>query len=594
MRTFLQDLRYGARMLGKQLGYMLIVALTLNSSSWAVAQPKPVVQTKRQPDYSHLIAELKEKVPQMMAQKNVPGVAVALIDGQQLVWAEGFGFTDDSKQIKVTADTLFSLQSVSKTFTATVFLIATTKGWLKLDDPLRKYLPTFTIRSRFGADEVNKITFRHLLSHHAGLCHEAPVGSSFDDTAHTFEEHIKSISDSWLVAPVGQRFRYSNLGIDLAGYALGIRARKSFAQFMKDELFTPLGMTASTFDQNEALRNPSFARGHVFGKELPDTFIPIIPAGGMYSNVKDMAKFVSFHLAGGKAQGKRLMAEKLLKEMYTPQFATTKDEIYGYGLGIGVNVWKGTTFLNHTGAGNGYNSALYWLPEYEIGVVVLANAWRVRDPLPVEIANQALVLMTQAKYGAVPPDKPLVPPGGPVVRLSAEQLRRLEGTYSREGYMATFKLEDGTLMYLRGNSKVSLNAHSAAKFTSSEQTFSFPLDSAGKVIGVLIQGWRWVGEFMSINDQPDDPAGPNKPEWQAYVGEYAGKFWGTTVPILQAKIAIRNGYLYVNRPYLDPEGWLKLTEYEPALFFSSDGDAVSFQGDRLSFANQPFVKSKNN
>ena len=212
MQALRQDLRYGARMLRKQLGCTLMVALALDSSSGAVAQHEPVGQPKRRPDYSQVIAELKAKVPEMMAQKKFPGVAVALIDGQRLVWAEGFGFTDDSKQVKVTAETLFSLQSVSKTYTATGFLIAATKGWLELDAPLRKYLPTFTIRSRFGADEVNKITFRHLLSHYAGLCHEAPVGSNFDDTAHTFEEHIQSISDTWLVAPVGQRHRYSNLG----------------------------------------------------------------------------------------------------------------------------------------------------------------------------------------------------------------------------------------------------------------------------------------------------------------------------------------------------------------------------------------------
>src|SRR5215470_3301908 len=322
----------------------------------AVAQVKPPAHTKSQPDYSPLISELREKIPQMMAQKNIPGLAVALIDGEKLVWAEGFGFTDDSKKVKVTEDTLFALQSVSKTCTATGFLIAATKGWLKLDDPLKKYLPAFTVKSRFGADEVNKITFRHLLSHRGGLCHEAPVGNNFDDTLCTFEGHIKSVSDTWLIAPVGELYRYSNLGIDLAGYALGIRSRKSFEQFMKDELFTPLEMTSSTFDQKEALRNPSFARGHVSGRELPDTFIPMIPAGGMYSSVKDMAKFVSFHLAGGKMKGKPLLAENLLKEMYTPQFAATKDEIYGYGLGIEVEVWKDATRLSHDGGGYGFTS----------------------------------------------------------------------------------------------------------------------------------------------------------------------------------------------------------------------------------------------
>jgi CubicO group peptidase (beta-lactamase class C family) len=530
-----------------------------------------------------------EKIPQMMAQKNVPGLAVALIDGEKLVWAEGFGFTDKSKTARVTEDTLFSLQSVSKTFTATGFLIAATKGWLKLDDPLKKYMPAFTVKSRFGADEVNKITFRHLLSHRAGLTHEARVGNVSYDYACTFEEHIKSVSDTWLVAPVGELWRYSNLGIDLAGYALGVRSRKSFEQFMKDELFTPLGMTSSTFDQKEALQNPSFARGHVAGRELPNSFIPMIPAGGMYSNVKDMARFVSFHLAGGKVKGKRLIAENFLKEMYTPQFAATKNEIYGYGLGIGASAWKGATMLNHGGGGYGYNISLAWLPEYQIGVVVLANAIRLADSLPWEISYVALAMMAQAKYGSALTDKPLAPSGGPIVSLHAEQLRRLEGTYSlRAGSVETFKVEEGALFYIRGGSKSKLNAHSETKFTSNIHTFNFHLDRAGKVTGVLIQGWRNVGVFALMNDHPDDPPGPNRLEWQSYVGEYTGKLFGTSFPD-RATVSIKNGYLYVKR-----DGWLKLTEYEPGHFFSSDGESVLFQGDRMSYANQPFVKNKNN
>jgi CubicO group peptidase (beta-lactamase class C family) len=552
---------------------------------YAVAQDKPSAQMKSQPDYSPLISELKEKIPQLMAQKNVPGLAVALVEGEKLVWAEGFGFTDDSKKVKVTADTLFSLMSVSKTFTATGFLIAATKGWLKLDDPLKKYMPTFTVKSRFGADEVNKITFRRLLSHWSGLTGEPPVGNNYHDCACTFEDHIKSASDTWLIAPVGERYRYSNLGIDLAGYALGIRSRKPFEQFMKDELFTPLGMTSSTFDQKEALRNPSVARGHVAGREIPDTFFPMVPSGGLYSSANDMAKFVSFHLVGGKVRGRRLIEEELLKVMYTPQFAATKDEIYGGGLGIRAEAWRGATILHHGGGGYGYSSYLSWLPEHRIGVVVLANA----PGLTNEISNQALLMMTQAKYGSVLPDKPLVPSGGPIVSLLAKQLRGLEGTYSHTGSydVSTFKVEEGALFYIQGGSKVRLDAHSATKFTSGTQTFSFQLDGAGKVAGVLVQGWRNVGEFWPINDHPDDPPGLNKPEWQAYVGEYTGNLWGGRIP-RRVTVSIKNGYLYVNR-----NGWLKLTEYEPGLFFSTNGESVLFQGDRMLVANQPFVKNKN-
>jgi hypothetical protein len=205
--------------------------------------------------------------------------------------------------------------------------------------------------------------------------------------------------------------------------------------------------------------------------------------------------------------------------MYTPQFAATKDEIYGYGLGIGAEIWKGITILQHGGGGYGYNSYLSWLPEYQIGVVVLANAIRLTDNLPWEISDKALAMMTQAKHGPALTDKPLARSGGPIVSLQAEQLRRLEGTYShRSGSVVTFKVEEGSLFYIQGGSKVKLNAHSATEFTSNIQTFNFHLDRAGKVTGVLVQGWRSVGIFALMNDHPDDPPGPNRPEWQSYVG----------------------------------------------------------------------------
>lgn len=575
-----------------------------SSADSSVNAPGGVSQTKKPLDYPAVISELKEKMPRLMAQRDIPGAAIALIDGERLVWAEGFGFTDRSKKVKVTADTLFNLKSVSKTYTAAGFLIAATKGWLKLDDPFKKYVPAFSVKSRFGAaDESDKITFRHLLSHRSGISREAPLGNIFDEeTAYTFEEHIKSISDSWLVAPVGERYSYSNPGIDLVGYALGVRSQKSFGQFMKDELFTPLAMASSTFDAKEALRNPSFAKGHsiMSGEEVLENFTSMIPSGGMYSNVKDMSKFVSFQLSGGKAGGRQLISENLMKEMSTPQFAD-KNQVAGYGLGLGVERWKGAALFSHDGGGNGYNTFQAWIPEYKIGVVVLTNRLRLTDFLPEEIGRQALLMMAQAKYGTLPPDKPLISLDKPVISLSAEQLRRLEGTYnlgtnaSIPANLVIFKVEDGSLFYMEKGSifnpsdysKVKLEAHSATEFSSAKQIFTIRLDKAGKVAGVSVQDRASTDTaFMSFNDRPDELPGPNKPEWKTYAGTYTGKVIG--IPI-EATVSIKNGYLYVS--------WgdgLKLTEHAPSLFFRSDGESVSFRDNQMRLGNRPFVKSNKN
>jgi CubicO group peptidase (beta-lactamase class C family) len=175
------------------------------------AQEKAAPVVRPDVDYSPVIAKLKEQLPQQMTQMNVPGLAIAQVDGDKLVWAKGRGYTDRNNQTKVTADTLFGLMSVSKTYTATGFLIAVEKGLLKIDDPLKKYYPQFTVKSRFGAEEADRITFRHLLSHWSGLPHEPPCGKLFNDRECPFADRIRSISEAWLKFPVGGGFSYSNL-----------------------------------------------------------------------------------------------------------------------------------------------------------------------------------------------------------------------------------------------------------------------------------------------------------------------------------------------------------------------------------------------
>jgi CubicO group peptidase (beta-lactamase class C family) len=232
------------------LPFLLVCISSLGLVCLVLAQEKAAPAVRPDVGYSPIIAKLKERLAEYMAQYNVPGLAIALVDGDKLVWAEGFGYTARASQTKVTADTLFSLQSISKTYTATGFLIAAEKELMKLDDPLKKYYPQFTVNSRFGADEANRITFRHLLSHWSGFTHIAPCsvnfgGRNFDGRPCSYADYIRSISETWLKFPVDETHSYSNLGIDLVGYALGLRSGKPFDEFMNEELFRPLGMTNS-------------------------------------------------------------------------------------------------------------------------------------------------------------------------------------------------------------------------------------------------------------------------------------------------------------------------------------------------------------
>src|SRR5512147_1443849 len=218
---------------------------------------------------------------------------------------EGFGYTAGDHKLAVTPDTLFSIQSASKNFTAAAVLVAVQDGLLDLDTPITKYLPAFTVNSRFEAHPERKITLRMLLSHRAGFTHEAPVGNNSDGDSTSFEQHVGSISQTWLRFPVGQRYSYSNLGVDLAGYILQVKSGMPFHRYAQRKVLDPIGMTASSFDMDRIRRSAQRAVGH--GSIEPPVEVPMIPAGGLYTNAREWARYVQFHLRGGKINGTPLI-----------------------------------------------------------------------------------------------------------------------------------------------------------------------------------------------------------------------------------------------------------------------------------------------
>ena len=221
---------------------------------------KAFCQNQQPSDYANLLNSLSSRIQEGMKKENIPGLSIAIVDNGKIIWSNGFGFTDNSKQQPVSDSTLFSIQSVSKTYTTIGFIRASERLGIKLDDKLVRFYPAFTIKTHYGNNEIGKITFRHLLSHWAGFPHEAPLGGNYDERYASFNEHIASLSDSWMKAPVGTRYSYSNVGVDLVGYTLQIVSKKPFEQYMKAEVLEPLGMKDSTFSFSDATDSKTFAQ----------------------------------------------------------------------------------------------------------------------------------------------------------------------------------------------------------------------------------------------------------------------------------------------------------------------------------------------
>lgn len=301
-------------------------------------------------------AELTDRfavlIPELMREHDVPGLGVAVVDRGGILWTQGFGHTDRSHRVSVTPGTPFSIQSASKTLTTTAVLLAVQEGVLDLDAPITTYVPEFTVRSRFGGGASGEMTLRHLLSHTAGLTHEAPVGNNFDPGTASFDEHVRSISRTWLRFPVGQRYSYSNLGVDLAGYALERVSGVRFAAYVRDKLLTPLEMTDSTFDSELVARWGERAIGHKKGYAHVPLRVPMVPSGGMYASVRDLARFVQFHLNSGhlgSGAGVNLRSD-LLAEMYRIPWPVT-GQSEGYALGIVRHHRNARLHFTHGGGG---------------------------------------------------------------------------------------------------------------------------------------------------------------------------------------------------------------------------------------------------
>ena len=199
------------------------------------------------------------------------------------MWLAGFGWRDGRGSARVDADTIFSVQSMSKLFTATAVMRAVAAGRVDLDEPITTYLPGFTVHSAFEEHPERKITLRMLLSHTSGFTHEAPVGNNNELDPGDFDAHVRSISTTWLRFPVGTgsptRTSASTSPASCSSTSRASRSRRS-----RDSLLEPLGMERSTFDRAAIRASANRAVGHVDPYPEPPLDVSMTGAGGLYAS----------------------------------------------------------------------------------------------------------------------------------------------------------------------------------------------------------------------------------------------------------------------------------------------------------------------
>ena len=393
------------------------------------------------PQYVGAARALERFINHEMADKTLPALSIALVDGQNVVWARGFGFANPGDSTRATARTVYRVGSVSKLFTDIGVMQLVERGTLNLDAPVSRYVHDF----HPSGPGASAITLRQLMSHRAGLVREPPVGNYFDNSSPSLDATGRSLNDTRLVYKPGARTKYSNAGVAVVGLALASAEQRRFSEYLAAAVLRPMGLEDSAFEPESSIAS-RIAKATMWTLDnrtfaAPTFQLGMAPAGSMYSTVLDLGRFMSVLFARGGTSGGRVLRARSLDQMWTPQFASPGARS-GFGLGFDIASLDGHRVVRHGGAIYGFATELAALPDDSLGVVV-AITKDCTNAVASRIATAALRLMIAATKRSSLPEPPATSPIGLALA------RKLEGSYGEGDRRVDVIARDSTVYLTR-------------------------------------------------------------------------------------------------------------------------------------------------
>ena len=329
-------------------------------------------------------AAIDSLVEKTLKTFNVPGIAVAVVKDDKIVFEKGYGVRSLARGGKVDENTLFGIASNSKAFTAAAIGMLCDEGKLHLDDKVTDYIPEFRLYDPWVTSEF---TIRDLLTHRSGLGLGAGDLMDFpDSTNFTLKDVIYNLRFFKPVSSFRSKFDYDNQLYIVAGEVIARVSGMSWEDFIETRIMKPLGMTESRAAYQRLNGNTNFVDAHapVEGtvKTIPRYFTTHADAaGGIYSSVAELSKWVIVQMNNGKyGDGKQLFSQAIHAQMWSPQtilpvgapgWYTT--HFGAYGLGWFLNDAKGYKEVSHTGGIDGMVTKVDLIPELKLGIIVLTN-----------------------------------------------------------------------------------------------------------------------------------------------------------------------------------------------------------------------------
>ncbi|SDI74954.1 CubicO group peptidase, beta-lactamase class C family [Paraburkholderia phenazinium] len=340
------------------------------------------------------LSKLDGLVEEAMAHWDVPGLALAVMQNNDIIKLKAYGTRDMGSGLPVTLDTQFMICSLTKSFTAAGLGLLVDEQKLDWHTRIRDVLPDFELQDPLASEQL---TVHDVLTHQSGLPRHdriwsLPGARSRADMleAMRYLQPNKALREVW---------QYNNLGYLVAGAVAERVSGQSWEAFTTDRLLSPLGFTNFGFSLSELEASNDHAHphpieaGHAYrGKQWP---IQTTPAGGINASIVDMAKWLGFLLSKGRVNGVQLLSQDVVEQMmashvFEGDSGFSEIGACHYGLGLGCGQYRGDRTVSHTGSTLGWGTMMSMLPDHGIGVAILTNCdpSNVRQLLSYTIFDQ--------------------------------------------------------------------------------------------------------------------------------------------------------------------------------------------------------------
>lgn len=368
--------------------------------AFSVTYEDPLKAAQRMARLRGKIDQVRLFADSMLAVWEPPGFAIGIVYQDSVVLAEGYGFRDLEDSLPANEKTLYAIGSTTKAFTTAAISILVDEGLLDWEGKVIDYLPEFRLWDDYATYHINMIdlvTHRSGLPRHDLVWYNSPI---------TREEIIGRLEYLEPTAELRSRFQYNNLMFVTAGYIVGQITGSTWEEFVQSEILDPLEMDRSNFSVKVSEQDDNHARPYRLNSdgeiELTDfrNLDQVGPAGSINSCVEDMCQWLRLQLGRGEYDGFRIISEEQMINMHAPHVVSNMTVPYDelsealYGLGWGVQMYRGHKIVWHDGGIDGFYTKVALLPEDNLGIVAFVNlpGNQVIDAMLYYIADKFLEL----------------------------------------------------------------------------------------------------------------------------------------------------------------------------------------------------------